>query len=91
MSNEDNKIPQHNHGEKPMIVPFMIYADLECLFEKMHSCQNNPEKFYTEEKLCIKLLFVRFLQIVCLMQLKCKLDCYRGKDFVKTQKSMKQE
>ena len=28
----------------------MIYADLECLLEKMHSCQNNPEKSYTEQK-----------------------------------------
>ena len=29
----------------------MIYADLECLLEKMHSCQNNPEKSYTEKKI----------------------------------------
>ena len=28
----------------------MIYADLECLLEKMHSCQNNSEKSYTEKK-----------------------------------------
>ena len=28
----------------------MIHADLECLVEKMHSCQNNPEKSYTEKK-----------------------------------------
>ena len=28
----------------------MIYADLECLLEKTHSCQNNPEKAYTEKK-----------------------------------------
>ena len=28
----------------------MIYADLECLLEKIHSCQNNPEKSYTEKK-----------------------------------------
>ena len=26
------------------------YADLECLLEKMHSCQNNFEKSYTEKK-----------------------------------------
>ena len=29
----------------------MIYAELECLLEKMHSCQNNPEKSYTEKKI----------------------------------------
>ena len=28
----------------------MIYADLECSLEKMQSCQNNPEKSYTEKK-----------------------------------------
>ena len=28
----------------------MIYVDLECLFEKMHSCQNNPKKSYTDKK-----------------------------------------
>ena len=28
----------------------MIYADLECLLEKMHSCQNKFEKSYTEKK-----------------------------------------
>ena len=28
----------------------MIFTDLECLLEKMHSCQNNLEKSYTEKK-----------------------------------------
>ena len=28
----------------------IIYADLECLLKKMHSCQNNPEKSCTERK-----------------------------------------
>ena len=34
MPNEDNKILKYNHGEKSMKVPFIIYADLECLLEK---------------------------------------------------------
>ena len=50
MPNEDNKILKYNHGEKSMKAPFIIYADLECLPEKMHSCQNNFEKSYTEKK-----------------------------------------
>ena len=41
MPNEDNKILQHNYGEKSLKAPFVIYADLECLLEKIHSCQNN--------------------------------------------------
>ena len=28
----------------------MIYADSECLLEKINSCQNDLEKSYTEKK-----------------------------------------
>ena len=43
-SEEDNKILKYNHGEKSMKLPFIIYADLESLLEKMNTCHNNPEK-----------------------------------------------
>ena len=39
MPEEGDKILKYNHGEKSLKVPFMIYADLECLLEKIHSCQ----------------------------------------------------
>ena len=44
MPEEDNKILKYNHGEKSMRATFVIYADLESLFEKMSTCNNNPEK-----------------------------------------------
>ena len=47
---EENKTVKYNHGEKSLKPPFMIYADLKCLLEKMHSSQNNLEKSYTEKK-----------------------------------------
>ena len=50
MPNKDNKILKYNHGEKSLKTPFMIYADLKCLLEKLESCQNNLEKSYTEKK-----------------------------------------
>ena len=50
MPNEDNKILKYIPGEKSLKVPFIIYADLECLLHKIKSCQNNPEKSYTEKK-----------------------------------------
>ena len=50
MSDEDNKILKYNHGEKSMRVWSFIYADLECLPETMHSCQNNLEKPCREKK-----------------------------------------
>ena len=50
MPDEDNKILKYNPGEKSLKVPFIIYADLECLLQKIDTCQNNPEKSYTEKK-----------------------------------------
>ena len=47
---KDNKILTYNHGEKSLKALAIIYADLECLLEKMHSCQNNLGKSYTEKK-----------------------------------------
>ena len=80
MPDKGNQMLKHYHGEKPLKAPFMIYADLECLLEKMHSCQNNLKRSYIEKKLSIRLLAIHCLQIVHLMQQKNKLDCCRGKD-----------
>ena len=44
MPSEDNKIIKYNQGEKSIKSPFIIYADLECLLEKMSICCNNPEE-----------------------------------------------
>ena len=49
MPDEDDKILKSNHGEKSMKAPFTIYADLECFLVKISTCQNNPEKSYTEK------------------------------------------
>ena len=73
MPDEFNKILKYNHGEKSLKAPAIIYADLECLLEKMYSCQNNPEKSYTEKKLNIRLLVIQYLQVVCLTQQKTNL------------------
>ena len=71
MPNEDNKILTYTHEEKSMKAPFIIYSDVDCLLEKMHSCQNNPEKSYTRKKLSIRLLITHCLQIVHLIQQSC--------------------
>ena len=84
MPDEDNKILKYNHGEKSLKALFMIYADLECLLEKMHSCQNNLEKSYTEKK--IKHNSSRYsLFTSCSFDLiKNRLDCYRDQDCIET-------
>ena len=50
MPDEGSKILKYVSGEKALRVPFIIYADLECLLKKINTCMNNPEKPYTEKK-----------------------------------------
>ena len=47
MPTKDNNLIKYNHGEKSMKVLFIIYADLECLLEKMSTCINNPNESST--------------------------------------------
>ena len=61
MPHEDNKILKYNDEEKSMKALFLIYADWEFLLEKMHSCQKNREKSYTEKKELSILLLVTFV------------------------------
>ena len=44
MPTKDNNKIKYNHGEKSIKLPFVVYADLECLLEKMGTCYNNPEE-----------------------------------------------
>ena len=44
---EKDKILKYNQGEKSMKVPFIIYADVESLLEKINTCHNNTEKSST--------------------------------------------
>ena len=64
MPNEDNKTLKYNPGEKSLKVPIIIYADLECLLEKIDTCNNNPEESHTEKKLRINLQVTRELHVV---------------------------
>ena len=47
MPTKNNDIIKYNHGEKSMKLPFVIYADLECLSKKMSTCINNPNESST--------------------------------------------
>ena len=72
--------------------PFIIYTDLECLLEKMHLCQNNPEKSYTEKN-------TKHTHSGYSVFTNCSFDPNLivtnakivWKSFVKTQESMQQE
>ena len=83
MPEEDNKILKYNQGEKSMKVPFIIYADLESLLEKMNACHNNPEKSSTT-KINKHTPSGYSLFIQCSFDTtKNKLDYYRGKNCMK--------
>ena len=43
MPSEDTKILEFNPYKKSDKAPFAIYADPECLIEKIDGCKNNPE------------------------------------------------
>ena len=43
MPSPSNNIIKYNSGEKSLELPFIIYADLECLLQKIDTCYNNPD------------------------------------------------
>ena len=43
MPSPNNNIIKYNQGEKSLELPFIIYADLECLLKKIDTCYNNPD------------------------------------------------
>ena len=47
MPDKDNKILKYNSVEKHMRVPFILYVDMECLFENINTCHNDPNKSST--------------------------------------------
>ena len=47
MPEKDNKKLKYYYGERSMKVPFIIYADIESLLEKINTCHTNPEKSST--------------------------------------------
>ena len=83
MPDENNKILKYNHGEQSLKVPFIIYADLECLLQKINTCQNNPEKSYTEKKAEHIPSGYSILTCCSFDKSKNEQKYYRGKDCMK--------
>ena len=83
MPDENNKILKYNPGEKSLKHPFIIYADLECLLEKIDTCHNNPEKSYTEKKARHKPSGYSLVICCSFDKTKTAWSYYRGKDCMK--------
>ena len=72
-------MPNENN-EKSLKVPFIIYADLECLLEKIDTCPNNPKNSYTEKKTMHKPLGYSLVTCCSFDKSKTIHKYYRGKD-----------
>ena len=83
MPTKDNNIIKYNQGEKSIKLPFVVYADLECLLEKMSTCQNNPNELSTTEINKHTPSGYSLFTHCSFDKTKNKLDYYRGKDCMK--------
>ena len=78
MPKEDNKILKYNHREKFIKVPFIIYADMKSLLQKLSTCHNNLKKSWTT-KINVHTAYSYSLFMHCSYDtIKNKLDYYRG-------------
>ena len=83
MPNEDSKI-KYNQGEKSIKSPFIIYADLECLLEKISTCYNNLEESSTTEINKHTPSGYSLFTYCSFDKTKNKLDYYRGDSCMET-------
>ena len=77
MPNEDNQ------GEKSIKSPFIIFADLECLLEKISTCYNNFEELSTTEINKHTPPDYSLFTPCSFDKTKNKIDYYRGDDCMK--------
>ena len=49
MPSEDTKILEFNQYQKSDKATFIIYADLECIIERIDGCKNNPQNSSTKK------------------------------------------
>ena len=83
MPNGDSKIIKYNQGEKSIKSPFIIYADLECLLEKISTSYNNLEESSTTEINKHTPSGYSLFTHCSFDKTKNKLDYYRGEDCMK--------
>ena len=82
MPNKDNNTIAFNQKDYGK-APFVIYADLECLLEKINTCYNNPEESSTTEINKHTPSSYSLFTNCSFDERKNKLDYYRGEDCMK--------
>ena len=81
---KDNNIIKYNHGEKSVKLPFVIYSNLECLLEKISTCENNSNESSTTKINKHTPSDYSIFTSCSFDEFKNKLNYYRGKDCMKT-------
>ena len=83
MPTKDNSTIKYNQGEKSIKLPFVVYADLEWLLEKMITYYNNPEKSSTTKINKHTPSGYSIFTHCSFDKSKNKLNYYRGEDCMK--------
>ena len=83
MPTNDNNTIKYNQGEKSIKLAFIVYADLECLLEKMSTCYNTPEKSSTTKVNKHEASGYSIFTYCSFDKSKNKLNYYRGEDCIK--------
>ena len=83
MPHKDNNTIKYNQGEKSIKLPFVIYADLEFLLEKISTCQNNLNESSTTKINKHTPSGYSLFTHCSFNKSKNKLGFYRGKDCMK--------
>ena len=83
MPTKDNNTIKYNQVEKSIKLLFAVYADLECLLEKIITCQNNPNESSTTEINKQTPSGYSLFTHCSFDKSKNKLNHYRGKDCMK--------
>ena len=84
MPSEDTKIWEFNQYQKSDKAPFIIYADLECIIEKIDGCKSNPENSATTKASEHIPSGFSMFTISSFTSIENKHDVSRGKDCRKT-------
>ena len=83
MLSENTKILEFNQYQKSNKEPFIIYADLECLIEKIYRCENNAENSFTTKVGEHSPSGFSISTILSFKSIENKNDVFRGKDYMK--------
>ena len=83
MPSPNNSIIKYNQGDKSLKLLFTIYADLECLLEKIGTCYNNPEESSTTKINHHTPSGYSIFTRCSFDKSKNKLNYYRGEDCMK--------